>query len=273
MKLWPGYSYIGPIRAVREEDKEDGHHLAHIQSKNYSMVLRLTNDGLFKAIDAPIAPTQPLHTKWGTQQENLAPEFTRCAKLFGTSLKLAQEEVNTPFILDLIMQKCRGVTKADFAKAEQCHRQIFHVSDYNQDKMLDEGELARAYRQLAFMNSATMRLCDQMQNYGTKTHDDARTFAAQIFDATKDPESGKKKASLSYEDIVALITAREHHQGFIYTAIEYARGLQGLMPFMPNPDQSQSCAPSYPNALQTLGTIESAPITQGPETNAQKTEP
>jgi hypothetical protein len=258
MKIWPDLYYIGPVRALHEEDKVDGDRLAHVQSYDYSLLLRLTNDGLFKVTEAEIQPGQPLETKWGSQQETLSEEYTRCAKLFGSELPIGQEEVNTPYILDMIALSCRSVDKKNFNKELICQRKIFDVADYNQDGLLNENELARAYRQVVFMSSASTRLCNQASFYNAATAKDAANFA-QFFLTLAGAEN---KKGVDFDTVRSLLSDRTKHTGRLYTALETALGLRVLMPFLPDPHESRACTPFRPERMQTLGTIEAAPITR-----------
>ena len=250
---------INPIQNVRAEDY-DGETLYHLQANKLSLVMKLTNDGLVRPFNAPVTPRQPIYLAWGSQQDSITDEYTRCAKLFGTSLAIGQEEVNIPFIFDMIHEDCGKTTRDSFPSDRACHTRLFQITDYNQDEFLNQDELARLYRRIVFLTTATISKCNQKAEYNDTSKKDSADFAAYVMShaAPDDPRG------FTMTEIEDLLKRGDFISGPVYQFVENARNLQSLMPWLPAPDSQRTCLSSTPDNLSTLGTIEST----GPGTSA-----
>lgn len=151
--------WVNAIETVRGEEFQ-GDMLYHLQASPWSGLMRLENDGVFRVAEPPVHPEQPLYMLWGTSLNYLAPEFTRCAKLFDTSLPLSSAEANIPFLLDRINAPgaCGGVAPKDFHQAMPCHRALFDVLDADQDGALGRDELMRLYDMVAFAHEGQLKV-------------------------------------------------------------------------------------------------------------------
>lgn len=250
LKGWPEVYYLGPVRNVRGEDF-DGDTLYHLQSLNYSLVLNLSNDGLLKTREVPVHPKQHLYMTWGSQQRLMADEYTRCAKLFETSLRFGQEEVNTPFILDLIHKGCVATTRENFAADISCQTALFSAVDSSKDGFLNREELARLYRQGVFMLSATAQICQQQTVYSADTKTEANEFAALVFDRLRPADD----RGLSQADITAALSKPDFIDGRIYELVETLRNLNMILGFLPPPDSARTCTAGPNLDPRTLGTM------------------
>lgn len=250
LKGWPEIYYLGPVRNVRGEDF-DGDTLYHLQSLNYSLVLNLSNDGLLKTREVPVHPKQALYMTWGSQQRLMADEYTRCAKLFETSLSFGQEEVNTPFILDLVHKGCTATTRESFASDQTCQAAIFAAVDSSKDGFLNRDELARLYRQGIFLLSATAQICQQQTVYSAETNVDADEFAALVFDRlAPSDDRGVSQAAMT-----AALSAPGFIDGRIYELVESLRNLNNILAFLPAPDSARTCNAGANMDPRTLGTM------------------
>lgn len=250
LKGWPEIYYLGPVRNVRGEGF-DGDTLYHLQSLNYSLVLNLSNDGLLKTREVPVHPKQALYMTWGSQQRLMADEYTRCSRLFETSLKLTQEEVNTPFILDSIHKGCSQTTRESFGSDQPCQQSIFDIVDSSEDGFLNRDELARLYRQGVFILSATAQICQQKAVYTDDTKTEANEFAIQFYDRVKPAD----ERGMTIAELTRTLSDPTVMEGRTYQLIETLRNLNSVLDFVPAPDSARTCASPTPLDPRVSGTV------------------
>ena len=128
-------------------------------------LLNRTNDGLMKIIRSDTVPEGALKDSWGWAQNEVADEYSRCVKLFDTTPHLGQEEVNSIFLLDRIIDDapdnaCHAVTAENFAQHTACQKHLFAIADSNSDRKIDRAELERIERQIRFLNRAAAQTPD-----------------------------------------------------------------------------------------------------------------
>lgn len=242
MKAWPERYYIGRSKSFRSEAFESDR-LIHLVAEGYSVIIKQTNDGLIHVIEGDVHPQQILSTSWGSQQDFLSVEYSRCEKLFDTSMTLGQEEVNIPFLIDRIIAACPATTAERFGGDVGCHAALFTLLDRNGDALLNADELAALYRYVTFAVSATVQLCDQFNVYTPRTRDDAATFARNVLNG---------KTGLSLDAVRAALALKPGPDSPWHVIAENARNLQSLIPFAPASESSRACTRAITPATSGL---------------------
>lgn len=229
--------WVNAIESVRGEDFQ-GDMLYHLQASPWSGVIRLENDGVFRVSETPVHPEQPIHMLWGRSLNYLAPEFTRCAKLFDTSLPLSTAEANIPFLLDRInaQDACGGIDAKAFPQATPCHRALFDALDSDQDGTLGRDELMRLYDMVTFTHEGQLRVrCGLDAQAGTPLPVSmiGEGRAAEFADALQSHIGEGRRVDL--ESLRAMLSASETLRAplpdTLRSFITAARAMEGNLPF------------------------------------------
>ncbi|MDB5490757.1 MAG: hypothetical protein JWO78_606 [Micavibrio sp.] len=258
----PGLYSLGAVQSWRQED-DDSDTLFQLRTNmNNTMLIKKTNDGLMKIRMIDVHPQAPLKSAWGSLEDRIAREYAHCAKLFDSGADFGQDEVNAVFLLDTAFKGCAGVTQSGFPSATHCHKALFDLVDSNKNKSLDRVELARIYRQVAFVLSASA-VCGGI-GYPDNSAAEAQDFAAGVLGNDKD---------ITLKQMTERIVSPGFMTGRVLSFAENIRNTQRLLPFMPAPVTAKGCQMVEPENMKNLGTVSLPDATPSDNPTPKETGP